>query len=73
MTVSAQNWGDDEHAFWRKLVLPEEDRRQLGMAWKGGYRWFRSPNVVPIERWRGREQELEGHGSQLSPSTNPPT
>ena len=33
----------DEHAFWRKLVLPQEDRRT---PWEGkGYRWFRSPNV----------------------------
>ena len=43
---------DDEHAFWQKLILPEEDRRRLTMAiWDGkGYRWFRSPNVIPIER-----------------------
>jgi len=50
---------DDEHAFWQKLILPEEDRRRLTMAiWDGkGYRWFRSPNVTPIEQWRRREQE----------------
>jgi hypothetical protein len=48
---------DDEHAFWQKLILPEEDRRRLTMTvWDGkGYRWFRSPN--PIEQWRRREQE----------------
>jgi hypothetical protein len=50
-----------EHAFWRKLILPEEDRRHLtATAWDGkGYRWFRSPNVIPIEQWR-REQESAG-------------
>ena len=50
---------DEEHAFWQKLILPEEDRRHLTTAvWDGkGYRWFRSPNVTPIEQWRGREQE----------------
>ena len=38
-------------SFWRKLVLCEEDRRQLipWRPWVAGYRWFRSPNVVPIE------------------------
>ncbi len=42
----------DEDAFWRKLVLPQEDR---STPWEGkGYRWFRSPNVVPIEQWRRR-------------------
>jgi hypothetical protein len=45
----------DEHAFWRKLILPQEDRDTL---WEGkGYRWFRSPNVIPIEQWRRREDE----------------
>jgi hypothetical protein len=67
MTVSARNREDDEHAFWRKLVLPEEDRRRLGMVWKGGYRWFRSPNVIPIEQWRRRRQRQE------TAPTQPPT
>jgi hypothetical protein len=40
-------------AFYRKRILPEEDRRdRLGVEWKGGYRWFKSPNVVPIEHYR---------------------
>ena len=44
----------DEHAFWRKLILPQEDR---STPWDGkGYRWFRSPNIVPIEQWRRREE-----------------
>jgi hypothetical protein len=42
----------DEGAFWRKLILPQEDRRT---PWaRKGYRWFRSPNVIPIEQWRRR-------------------
>jgi hypothetical protein len=50
---------DEEDAFWQRLILPEEDRRRLfpETAWSGGYRWFRSPNVVPIEQWRRRKQE----------------
>jgi hypothetical protein len=43
----------DEDALWRKLVL--EDRMRLGIPWHGGYRWFRSPNVVPIEQWRRKQ------------------
>ena len=35
-------------------TLPEEDR-QLYMPnapWHGGYRWFRSPNVICLEKCR---------------------
>ncbi len=40
-----------DDAFWQKLVLPEEERRWV-RDWEGGYRWFRSPNIVPLERYR---------------------
>jgi hypothetical protein len=31
----------------------EEDRHLFTNAkWNGGYRWFRSPNIVPIEQAR---------------------
>jgi hypothetical protein len=43
---------EDEDTFWRKLVLPQEERMRLGIPWHGGYRWFSSPNVIPIEQWR---------------------
>jgi hypothetical protein len=50
---------EKEGSFWRRLVLPEEDKRQLGLPlWDGiGYRWFRSPNVVPIEQWRRKRTQ----------------
>ena len=50
--------GDDE-AFMRSLIRPEEDRRRLhpDRPWEGGFRWFRSPNVVPLEQWRKRKLE----------------
>jgi hypothetical protein len=39
-----------EAAFWRRLILPEEDKDR---PWDGiGYRWFRSKNVVPLEQYR---------------------
>jgi hypothetical protein len=45
-----------EDTFWQKLVLPEEDRKRLlGVEWRGGYRWFRSANIVPIEHYRRPE------------------
>jgi hypothetical protein len=49
---ATQRQTEDENAFWRKLVLPEEDHLRMGKPWAGGYRWFRSPNVIPIERAR---------------------
>jgi hypothetical protein len=34
-------------------TFAEEDRHlYTSEPWRGGFRWFRSPNVVPIERWR---------------------
>ena len=37
--------------FWRRMVLPQEER---GRSWDGiGYRWFRSENVIPLERYLG--------------------
>jgi hypothetical protein len=47
---ATQRQTEDENAFWRKLVLPEEDHLRMGKPWAGGYRWFRSP--IPIERAR---------------------
>jgi hypothetical protein len=38
---------EDEN-FLRRLVLPEEDRSRYGIPWLGGYRWFRSPNVIDL-------------------------
>ena len=42
-----RRYSEKDEAFWRKMVLPEEDRAFLTSAeWKGSYRWFRSENVV---------------------------
>jgi hypothetical protein len=49
---ATQRRAEDEDAFWRRLVLPEEDHLRMGKPWTGGYRWFRSPNIIPIEQWR---------------------
>jgi hypothetical protein len=53
-----------EDAFWRRFTLPQEDRDG---PWDGiGYRWFRSPNIVPLEHYRRSQKE----GSP-SPSETP--
>jgi len=44
---------EDDEAFMRNLVIPEEDRfKYMSKPWTGEYRWFRSPNIVCIEHYR---------------------
>ena len=44
---------EQDEIFIRSLVWPEEDRlRMTGTKWAGGYRYFRSPNVVCIEHYK---------------------
>jgi len=44
---------EEEHEFARSILLPEEDRRIVSpIPWQGGYRWFRSPNVICLEKAR---------------------
>ena len=51
---------DDEHSFARSVTLPEEDRpKYTSVRWQGGYRWFRSPNVVCLEKARRIRQLME--------------
>jgi hypothetical protein len=40
------------HEFARQVTLPFEDRARYmpRVTWQGGYRWFRSPNVVCLEK-----------------------
>jgi hypothetical protein len=57
-------WYADEETFMRHLVEPEEDRRCTGMTpWRAGFRWFRSPNVVCLEKYvraAGKKPEADG-------------
>ena len=45
---------DEDEAFMRSLTRCEEDQRRLhpDIEWCGGFRWFRSANVIPLERFR---------------------
>jgi hypothetical protein len=44
----------EDEDFMRSLTRCEEDRRKLypGVAWSGGYRWFRSNNIICLEQIR---------------------
>jgi hypothetical protein len=54
MELSQEPIEEEDEAFLRQLVLPEEDRRRRFPAsvWTGGYRWFRSPNVLCLEKYQ---------------------
>jgi hypothetical protein len=48
---------EDDDAFMRSITWCQEDLRRLYphlVGKGGGFRWFRSPNVVPIEKYRKR-------------------
>jgi hypothetical protein len=49
----------DPNAVWQRLIMSEEDRRQYprAPAWDGGYRWFRSPNVVDLQHYRSAAEK----------------
>jgi len=52
-----------EHEFLRRHTIPEEDRHRYTTAeWAGAYRWFRSPNVVCLEKAR----LVRGHPTNLA-------
>jgi hypothetical protein len=55
MVQSPQHTLANEDAFWRKLILPEEERRQ--QLWNGSYRWFRSPNVIDLWNYRSATEK----------------
>jgi hypothetical protein len=59
MVQGSQHLLADEGAFWRRLILPEEDRRSQPCPpqWNGSYRWFRSPNVVDLWHYRSAAEK----------------
>jgi hypothetical protein len=44
----------ETETFYRKLILPEEDKDELTPP-RRGFRWFRSENIVCIEHYRRSE------------------
>lgn len=48
-----RRYSELDEAFYRHLILPEEQRQLLTVAkWDGSFRWFQSPNVIPFEKYR---------------------
>ena len=47
-----------DEEWLRQWTYPYEDRRALTTEpWRGeGHRWFRSPNVVPLENYRSPDE-----------------
>jgi hypothetical protein len=56
---------DQDDDSWHRLVLCEEDRiarnAAVGVVRPGaiGFRWFRSPNIIPIEQTRHYRQQKD--------------
>jgi hypothetical protein len=69
---------DEDEAFLQQLVLSEEDRqrRHPTTKWTGGYRWFRSDNVIRLECYRDKAameriismllRGVQGHPAKIS-------
>jgi hypothetical protein len=57
----------EDDALLRQFVLSEEDRRRRHprTEWTGGYRWFRSGNVVKLELYRSQEDMARIRGRLL--------
>jgi hypothetical protein len=60
MSSPLLNDDNDDEEFMRSIVWEEEDRSKFtSVPWSGGYRWFRSPNVVPLEQYRQARQQRQ--------------
>src|SRR6516164_7501161 len=82
MERAQRRTAEEDEAFLRQLVIPEEDRRRRfpTSVWTGGYRWFRSPNVLCLGcvlnfHWRiGANSDSSYEASELgSCATTSPT
>jgi hypothetical protein len=48
-----------DEVFLRAMTFPEEERANWTTSpWRGEFRWFRSPNVIALEKWR----QIHGKG-----------
>jgi hypothetical protein len=59
--VRSPGFTDKEERFWRGMILPEEDQHRFPVVQqRSGYRWFRSANVIPIEKYRRAQSPAGG-------------
>ena len=62
---------EDEEAFLRSVTFPEEDRRLFTTApWRGEFRWFRSPNIIPLEQRRKRKPDSDTNAAASASARN---
>jgi hypothetical protein len=60
------NLDEDDETFMRRITFAEEDRhRYTSTPWRRGFRWFRSENVVPMERWRRKKSGEEDSAGDI--------
>jgi hypothetical protein len=53
MAVLIRRYTKETEEFHRQFTWSQEDRRKrTNQPWPGGYRWFKSPNITPIEYYR---------------------
>ena len=51
ITIRRYSEGDEKQL--RELIFPEEDRRlYTSTKWNGGFRWYRTSNVVCFEHYQ---------------------
>jgi hypothetical protein len=45
---------NENDLFWQKRILPWEEKCRLDpyLVWDGYYRWFRSENVIALEKYQ---------------------
>jgi hypothetical protein len=51
MALLVRRYTKSTEEFHRKMTLPVEDKRHRASTGTG-YRYFRAPNIVPIEHYR---------------------
>jgi hypothetical protein len=57
----------DEDWEMQSLIRPEEDRRRLhsDRPWQGGFRWFRSANVICLEHYAPKRSKTPPRATTL--------
>jgi hypothetical protein len=52
MHLVERKYTEADETFMREITPAEEDRHLFTSApWRGGYRWYRPPNVICIEKY----------------------
>ena len=56
MSAPVQRPGDGSEDFLGCPTTRGGPAAYTSMPYRGGFRWFRATNVIPIEQWRRRPQ-----------------